>query len=288
MTQVDLLHRFLLEDRGIRGEWIQLTDSWQAIKNNHPAPASAQQQLGHALAAVAMLSATIKFEGSLILQAQGDGAIRTLVAQATHDRKIRGLIRNTDTVPSGSLQAMFGQGNLALTIKPNHADPYQGIIALQGNNLATALESYFSQSEQLKTRLWLFANDSHAVGFLLQELPGNTDSSNWEHIEILANTLKEHELLTLDCQEILYRLFHEENLRLFDGEAVSFECVCSRARIESTLKSLGNDELQDILRERGSIEVGCEFCNTQHQFDPIDIARLFTAQDFVNSSTTRH
>ncbi|SJM92956.1 Hsp33 family molecular chaperone HslO [Crenothrix polyspora] len=288
MTQVDLLHRFLLEDRGIRGEWIQLTDSWQAIKNNHPAPAPAQQQLGHALAAVAMLSATIKFEGSLILQAQGDGAIRTLVAQATHDRKIRGLIRNTDTVPSGSLQAMFGQGNLALTIKPNHADPYQGIIALQGNNLATALESYFSQSEQLKTRLWLFANDSHAVGFLLQELPGNTDSSNWEHIEILANTLKEHELLTLDCQEILHRLFHEENLRLFDGEAVSFECVCSRARIESTLKSLGNDELQDILRERGSIEVGCEFCNTQHQFDPIDIARLFTAQDFVNSSTTRH
>lgn len=288
MTQVDLLHRFLLEDRGIRGEWIQLTDSWQAIKNNHPAPAPAQQQLGHALAAVAMLSATIKFEGSLILQAQGDGAIRTLVAQATHDRKIRGLIRNTDTVPSGSLQAMFGQGNLALTIKPNHADPYQGIIALQGNNLATALESYFSQSEQLKTRLWLFANDSHAVGFLLQELPGNTDSSNWEHIEILANTLKEHELLTLDCQEILYRLFHEENLRLFDAEAVSFECVCSRARIESTLKSLGNDELQDILRERGSIEVGCEFCNTQHQFDPVDIARLFTAQDFVNSSTTRH
>lgn len=288
MTQVDLLHRFLLEDRGIRGEWIQLTDSWQAIKNNHPAPAPAQQQLGHALAAVAMLSATIKFEGSLILQAQGDGAIRTLVAQATHDRKIRGLIRNTDTVPSGSLQAMFGQGNLALTIKPNHADPYQGIIALQGNNLATALESYFSQSEQLKTRLWLFANDSHAVGFLLQELPGNTDSSNWEHIEILANTLKEHELLTLDCQEILHRLFHEENLRLFDGEAVSFECVCSRARIESTLKSLGNNELQDILCERGSIEVGCEFCNTQHQFDPIDIARLFTAQDFVNSSTTRH
>ncbi|MEQ1790568.1 MAG: Hsp33 family molecular chaperone HslO [Rickettsiales bacterium] len=288
MTQQDFLHRFLIEERGIRGEWIQLTDSWQAIKNNHPAPAPAQQQLGHALAAVAMLSATIKFEGSLILQAQGDGAIRTLVAQATHDRKIRGLIRNTDTVPSGSLQAMFGQGNLALTIKPNHADPYQGIIALQGNNLATALESYFSQSEQLKTRLWLFANDSHAVGFLLQELPGNTDSSNWEHIEILANTLKEHELLTLDCQEILHRLFHEENLRLFDGEAVSFECVCSRARIESTLKSLGNNELQDILCERGSIEVGCEFCNTQHQFDPIDIARLFTAQDFVNSSTTRH
>ncbi|SJM90548.1 33 kDa chaperonin [Crenothrix polyspora] len=288
MTQQDFLHRFLIEERGIRGEWIQLTDSWQAIKQNQHGPEPVQEVLGQALAAVAMLSATIKFEGSLILQAQGDGAIKTLVAQATHDRKIRGLTRSEAVVPTGSLQDMFGSGNLVLTIKPEHAEPYQGIIALQGQNLATALEGYFSQSEQLKTRLWLFANDTQAVGFLLQELPGNTDSSHWEHIEILASTIKEQELMTLDCQQILYRLFHEENIRLFDAEPVSFECVCSRAKIERTLKSLGQDELHEILHERGNIEVGCEFCNSHYQFDPIDIARLFATQDFAQSSTTRH
>jgi molecular chaperone Hsp33 len=288
MTQADLLHRFLFEARGIRGEWIQLTDSWQTIRQNHQVPEAAQQLLGQALAAVTMLSATIKFEGSLILQAQGNGAIKTLVAQATHDRKIRGLIRSEDAVPTGSLQDMFGLGNLVLTIKPDHADPYQGIIALQGKNLAAALESYFEQSEQLKTRLWLFANDNRAVGFLLQALPGNTDPTDWEHVQILANTIKEQELLTLNCQEILYRLFHEESIRLFDAEPISFECVCSRDKIEKTLKSLGQDELDDILRERGSVEVGCEFCNSQYQFDPIDIAQLFAPQDTIQSSTTRH
>lgn len=288
MSNQDFLHRFLFEEQGIRGEWIQLTDSWQAIKKNQQGPEPAQKLLGQALAAVAMLSATIKFEGSLILQAQGDGAIKTLVAQATHDRKIRGLIRSDAFVPTGSLEDMFGSGNLVLTIKPDHADPYQGIIALQGQNLAMAFEGYFSQSEQLKTRLWLFANDTQAVGFLLQQLPGNTDSSHWEHIEILANTLKEHELMTLNCQQILYRLFHEENIRLFEAEPVSFQCICSKARIETILKNLGQEELDSILRERGNVEVGCEFCNTNYHFDAIDITKLFSSQDFAQSSTTRH
>jgi molecular chaperone Hsp33 len=288
MTKHDYLHRFLFEERGVRGEWIQLTHSWQAINQHQQGCETVQQLLGQAIAAVAMLSATIKFEGSLILQAQGDGAIKTLVAQATHDRKIRGLIRSDDAVPAGPLEQQFGQGQLILTIRSEHADPYQGIIALQGQNLAKALETYFCQSEQLRTRLWLFANDTHAAGFLLQELPGNTDSSDWEHIEILASTITERELLTLDCQQILYRLFHEENIRLFDAEPVSFECVCSRARIEATLKALGHDELHDILHERGNIEVGCEFCNAHYQFDPIDIARLFAPQEFVNTSMTRH
>jgi molecular chaperone Hsp33 len=289
MSKQDFLQRFLFEERGVRGQWIKLTDSWQAIKQNQRSSKTAQNLLGQALTAVAMLSTTIKFEGSLILQAQGNGAIKTLVAQATHDRKIRGLTRSDDSEPTGSLQDLFGNGQLVITIKPEYADPYQGIVGLEGENLASALETYFIQSEQLRTRLWLFANDTQASGFLLQELPNDKNyPTDWEHIEILANTLTEQELMTLDCEQLLFRLFHEEKIRLFAPEAFSFECVCSRSKIESTLKTLGDQELNSILHDIGHIEVGCEFCNTQYVFDKIDIAQLLLPQDLAQSSTTQH
>ncbi|TAL46882.1 MAG: redox-regulated molecular chaperone Hsp33, partial [Methylovulum sp.] len=149
MTQQDFLRRFLFEELGVRGEWVQLSDSWQAARQHQQGPENVRQLLGQALAAVAMLSATIKFNGSMILQAQGDGDIKTLVAQATHDRKIRGLVRSNPGATAGSLGAMFGNGQLVLTIEPNDGDPYQGIVGLEGSTLAAALESYFSQSEQL-------------------------------------------------------------------------------------------------------------------------------------------
>ena len=167
MIEQDLLRRFLFEDLGVRGEWVKLTTSWQAAKKYQQGPQNAQIQLGQALAAVVMLSATVKFIGSMILQAQGDGDLKAVVAQSTHDRKIRGLLRSNDHVTPGSLETLFGQGRLVLTIEPDHAQPYQGIVPLQGRNLATALQIYFEQSEQLNTRLWLFANETHAAGLLV-------------------------------------------------------------------------------------------------------------------------
>ena len=211
MIEQDLLRRFLFEDLGVRGEWVKLTTSWQAAKQHQQGPQTAQHQLGQALAAVVMLSATVKFNGSMILQAQGDGDLKAVVAQSTHDRKIRGLIRCKAHVPVGSLETQFGHGQLVLTIEPDDAQPYQGIVPLQGINLAAALQTYFEQSEQLKTRLWLFANETHAVGLLLQELPSqNSYKADWERIEILADTVTEQELLELDCEHLLYNLFHEE------------------------------------------------------------------------------
>ena len=190
MIEHDVLRRFLFEDLGVRGEWVKLTKSWQAAKQHQQAPQVAQQQLGQALAAVVMLSATVKFKGSMILQAQADGDLRTLVAQSTHDRKIRGLIRSNDLVTPGSLETLFGQGRLVLTIEPECAQPYQGIVPLQGRNLAAALQTYFEQSEQLKTRFWLFADETHVAGLLLQELPSQiSNKSDWERIEILADTV---------------------------------------------------------------------------------------------------
>ena len=289
MREQDLLRRFLFEELGVRGEWVKLTTSWQAAKQHQQGPLNAQLQLGQAFAAVVMLSATIKFNGSMILQAQGDGDFKTLVVQATHDQKIRGLIRSNDHVPEGSLENMFGQGRLVLTIEPDDAQPYQGIVPLQGKNLADALQTYFEQSEQLKTRLWLFANETEAVGLLLQELPTqNNDKTDWEHIEILANTVTEQELLKLDCEDLLYRLFNEELVRLFDAEPVEFRCACSRPRIERTLRALGEEELESILQEQGRIEIACEFCGEHYHFDRVDVDALLSAESVANPSKTRH
>jgi molecular chaperone Hsp33 len=225
----------------------------------------------------------------MILQAQGNGDFKTLVAQSTHDRKIRGLIRSNDPVPMGSLEAMFGLGQLVLTIAADNAQPYQGIVPLQGRNLAAALQTYFEQSEQLKTRLWLFANDAYAAGLLLQELPAqSSNNADWERIEILADTITERELLELDCEHLLYRLFNEEKVRLFAAEPVEFQCSCSRPKIVRTLRAMGNEELESILQERGSIEVGCEFCSKQYFFDRVDLEVLLLAESMANPSETRH
>jgi molecular chaperone Hsp33 len=289
MIKQDFLHRFLFEGLGIRGEWVKLETSWQTAKQYQQGLPHVQQQLGQALAAVVMLSATVKFKGSLILQAQGDGAFKTLIAQTTHDKKIRGLIKSKEPVPTGSLQAMFGCGRLVLTIEPDNAEPYQGIVSLEGDNLATALETYFGHSEQLKTRLWLFANETYAAGLLLQELPvQNEHKTDWERIEILANTVTEQELLELDCETLLYRLFNEEKVRLLDAEPVEFKCVCSRYRIERTLRALGKAELDDILHEQGSIEVNCEFCNAHYHFDKVDVEILLSREGIAYESETRH
>lgn len=289
MIEQDLLRRFLFEELGVRGEWVKLSVSWQAAKLHQRGSENVQQQLGQALAAVVMLSATVKFKGSMILQVQGDGDIKTLVAQATDQRKIRGLVRGKENAAEGSLEAMFGQGRLVLTVESGNGQPYQGIVPLQGGNLAATLETYFEQSEQLKTRLWLFANATHAVGLLLQELPAQENyQADWEHIEILANTVTEQELFDLDCEQLLYRLFNQEKVRLFDPEPVEFSCACSRSNIEKTLFAMGRAELEDILKERNIIEVSCEFCSEQYRFDKVDVENILSQKSSANDSATRH
>jgi len=285
MKEQDVLRRFLFEDLGIRGQWVRLTKSWQEAKSHQQGDEDLQQQLGKAMVAVAMLSATIKFKGSMILQTQGDGRIKTLVAQATDDRKLRGLVRANETVSA----ELFGLGQLVLTITSDSGQPYQGIVPLQKSDLAASLENYFSQSEQLKTRLWLFASETDAAGLLVQELPEKErDQDDWERIEILANTITSEEIIELDCEQILHRLFHEEKIRLFDAEAVEFRCSCSRKGIERTLRALGRAEMDDILQEQGAIEVDCEFCGKHYSFDQVDVEAIFLPDGISNPSDTRH
>ncbi|MGA7979689.1 MAG: Hsp33 family molecular chaperone HslO [Chromatiaceae bacterium] len=275
----DSLHRFLFERAGVRGELVYLDASWRAVLDIHAYPDPVRQQLGKALAAVLLLTGTIKFEGSLILQAQGDGPLRTLVAQATHRRTIRGLARWNGAVPdTAGLADIFGDGSIAITIEPLGGERYQGIVPLEGADLAAALETYFSSSEQLDTRLWLTATEQRATGLLLQRLPaeGGTEE-DWKRISLLAQTVTVDELVSLPAEELLYRLFNEETVRLFESEPVAFRCTCSRQRIEDTLRAMGEAEIESIVEEHGAIEVDCEFCNRHYHLDRVDALKLFAA-----------
>lgn len=289
MKEQDCLRRFLFEELGIRGEWVCLEKSWRESKQHQHLPESVQEQLGQALAAVVLLSATIKFDGSLILQAQGSQALKTLVAQSTNDQKIKTLARYEADITNGNLAEMMGEGRLVITVEPKQGEPYQGIVSLQGNDLADAITSYFLQSEQLKTCVWLFADQTHVAGLLLQEIPGKENNAeDWERIIALANTMTKHEMLTLDCQEMLYRLFNEEKVRLFDSCPVKFECSCSRKKIEKTLNLLGHEEMNAILQERETIDVDCDFCGKQYRFDKIDVENIFLGQSMDDVSKTQH
>ncbi|MGD7035804.1 Hsp33 family molecular chaperone HslO [Methylotuvimicrobium buryatense] len=289
MKEQDQLRRFIFEDLGVRGEWVKLNESWrQSIEHQQASPVIIEQ-LGQALAAVTMLSAIVKFKGSMILQAQGAGVIRTLVAQSSDERNIRGLVRCNEDVDNASFEQMYGQGQLILTIESENSSPYQGVVPLAGRNLGEALETYFSQSEQLNTRVWLVADQHQAAGLLLQELPSRKgDREDWARIEMLAQTVTDHELLELDCEPLLYRLFNQEKVRVFDAEPVQFRCACSRTKIENTLRSLGRDDLEDILQTRGDIEVNCEFCGKNYSFDRIDVEGLFADLAVTNATDTRH
>lgn len=289
MQQQDSVVRFLFEKMGIRGQWIKLSNSWQTVISHHDYAECEQQQLGQALAASALLAETIKFEGSLILQAQGQGPLTAVVAQCTHRRCIRGLARSSGKVPAGDLLKVYGGGRLVLTIEPDNGQPYQGIVQLEGDNLGQALENYYAQSEQLKTRIWLFANAEYAVGLLLQEMPTEQGiETDWRRIEMLAETVTEQELYDLPCQEILYRLFNEETVRVFEANDVRFACRCSTAKIEQTLLSLGRKTLDEMLEENNEISVECEFCNRKYVYDAVDINKLLLDPLTVSNTLTKH
>jgi molecular chaperone Hsp33 len=287
-VEADVLRRLLIETAGVRGALVHLDRSWAAVLDRHPYPEAVRGPLGEALAAVSLLSSTIKFDGSLILQIEAAGPIRTLVVQATDRRTLRGLARWHGDVPaSTALAELFGEGRVVLTATAPGGERYQGVVSLEGATLAGALERYFAQSEQLPTRVWLAAGLDRAAGLLLQAVPGeDLGGEGWERATALAATVSRNELLALPAETLLYRLFHEERVRLFDAEPVAFRCGCSRERIERLLVSLGREEVESIVAEQGAVEVTCEFCNRRYRLDAVDAAMLFSGT--AGGSDTRH
>lgn len=281
MPDNDRLYRFIIEHTNVRGEMVHLNATWQAVLQRGNYPENVRSVLGEAMAACALLAATIKFDGSLILQIRGDGPLHLLVVQTTAEGTMRAIARWNAEVPEQGLTTIFGKAQMVMTVEPPEGDPYQGIIALQGEHLKDAIEAYFKQSEQLDTRLWLASDQNTCAGFLLQQMPkeitheDEDDADAWTRTVHLASTITKDELLNIDVTNMLHRLFHEEDVRLFEAEAMSFRCNCSRERIETVLLSMGEKEVRQILEEQGKIEVDCEFCNAHYEYDGIDIETLF-------------
>lgn len=287
MDNADQLLRFSFGQLDIRGELVYLDDSWQQILARHDYPDTVRLQLGEALAAAALLSVTIKFDGTLIVQIQGKGPLRSLVAQMTSKGALRGLARWDGQVPEGDLHRVFGDGSMLITIMKEGGERYQSIVSLEGQALSDALAAYFRQSEQLPSSFRLFVTGERVAGLFLQQLPTADAASgrdslsreareeHWQRINLLASTVQAEELLALPAETLLHRLFHEEQVHLLGAAPVHFACTCSRGKVTNTLASFGKQELQDILAQEGSIKVDCEFCNEQYLFDAVDVEALF-------------
>lgn len=276
----DSLHRFVFEHSPIRGEIVHLDASWRAVLERRDYPLPLRNALGEMMAAAALLTATLKFEGKLILQIKGTAAVKLLVVECNSNRNMRALAQWDGDIAEGSLADMTGGGQLVMTIDPETGrERYQGIVDLGGASIADALEHYFVQSEQLDTKLWLAADAQQAAGMLLQRLPDQElpDHDAWRRAVRLGETITAGELLALSAKDILHRLYHEEDIRLFSHLPVSFRCSCSRDRVSRVLRMLGADEVRDIVAEQGQVDVACEFCGQQYRYDRVDAEQLFAA-----------
>jgi molecular chaperone Hsp33 len=315
---VSEIHKFIFEGLPVRGVLVRLTGAWTEVLRRRASgnaadayPLPVQNMLGEMVAAATLMQSNIKFNGSLILQVFGDGPVKLAVVEVQPDFGLRATATVIGEVaPEATLSTLVNvnnEGRCAITLDPKTRfpgqQPYQGVVPLFGDQheklekLSDVLEHYMLQSEQLDTTLVLAADGEVAAGLLIQRLPlegvGNLAGSlvsqanedeiglneHYNRISILASTLKREELLTLDAETILRRLFWEETLTLFEpltgATAPRFACNCSRERVSRMIFGLGIDEAESILGERGHIEVGCEFCGLQYRFDPVDAAQIF-------------
>ncbi|MGX5649660.1 Hsp33 family molecular chaperone HslO [Hydrogenophaga sp. YM1] len=308
------LHKFVFEGLPVRGMLVRITDAWQEILQRRAQaggyPAAVTELLGEMTAAATLMQANIKFNGALVMQIHGDGPVKLAVAEVQPDLSLRATAtvagEVADDAPLSHMVNATNQGRCAITLDPKDRQPgqqpYQGVVPLFGDRheklekLSEVIEHYMLQSEQLDTKLVLAANDKMAAGLLIQRLPLQGEANlagqsvqrdedqigrneDYQRIAILASSLKREELLGLDADTILRRLFWEENLRRFDpllaGAGPRFACTCSRERVGGMLRSLGRDEIESILQEQGQVEVNCDFCGAQYTFDPVDAAQVF-------------
>ena len=276
----DSVQRFHFETAAVRGEIVRLGASLREILGQHFYPAPVAALLGESLAASVLLSSTIKFAGSLSLQAKSEGPVAILFGECTHDRQIRGYARVAEGAAAGGLGELLSRGTLAITITPEQGQRYQGIVPLDAPRLAGCLEHYFAQSEQLPTTVLLACDGEHAAGLLLQALPVGAEAAagqaaSWDHLRHLACTVTDAELLGERFETLLFHLFHEERVRVQAPAPVRFGCRCSAGRASSTLQSLGETEVRAILAEQGTILVHCEFCQQEYRFDAAALDAMF-------------
>ncbi|GAA6134637.1 Hsp33 family molecular chaperone HslO [Oceaniserpentilla sp. 4NH20-0058] len=290
MATHDTLQRFTFDNCHVRGELVGLKQSLADMFQRQTYPEPVNGLLGELLVAAALLSATVKIEGILSLQVQTDGPVRLLVAETTHDGKLKGIAR-LDEDKDLSEEHLLGQkGQLIITIEPNQGRRYQGIVALEEGSITKSVEAYFRQSEQLDTHLWISCENGMAAGLFLQELPElgeiqetiEADDDAWNRLNQLAHTLRSDELLHLSNEDILYRLYHEEKVRVYEGQPLQFSCSCSKERLSVALTQIGYAECQDIIDEQKKIRADCQFCGQHYSFTQSDVNGLFPLESAKN------
>jgi molecular chaperone Hsp33 len=292
----DTLRKFLFENAVVRGELVEISETWCQVQARREYPKAVQALLGEMVAAAALLSATLKFNGALVMQIHGDGPVRLLVVECDSDLRLRATAKLSpgavipDDAMLQALMNLHGQGRFVITLDPKDKlpgqQPYQGIVPLEGNSLAIVIENHMLRSEQLNTRLWLAANENVSRGLLLQKLPGEGGievpageaTEEWDRAVALASTLKNEELLEADIGTLMHRLFWEETIRIFEPRHPSFHCSCTREKVGNMLKMLGRPEIESALAELGKLDIDCDFCGQHYDFDPVDCAQLFAAQ----------
>lgn len=291
-TSADSLRRFLFEHAPIRGEIVRLDSVWQSVIERHNYPPVLRDLMGELCAAATLLAATLKLKGSMVLQLHGKGALKLLVVECSGDLELRATAKWEGELTHGTLQDLAGDGRFVITLDPKDGNQvYQGIVPLEGDSIAEMLQSYMTRSEQLETRLWLAADDKQAGGMLLQKLPErdeSLDADAWNRATQLGDTVKPEELLGLPAGELVHRLYHEEDIRLFDAQTVAFRCTCSRENVGNMLRMIGKAEVASILEEHGEVEVHCEFCNQRYVFDRVDVDAVFSDLAAMPSNRTLH
>lgn len=280
MTYQDQLHRYLFEDYAVRGELVSLQETYRQVLGQHNYPPAVKTLLGELLVATSLLTATLKFTGEITVQLQGDGPLRLAVINGDDRQNMRGLARiDGDIADDATLAQMAGNGYLVITLTPAEGERYQGVVGLEGPRLADCLENYFLQSEQLPTRLFIrtgeYQGEVAAAGLLLQVLPGqDTRADDFDHLAQLTATVKGDELFALPANDVLYRLYHQDNVTVYPAQSVQFHCTCSRQRCADALMTLGEQELNDMLAQDGEVDMHCDFCASHYRFDAEAIADL--------------
>lgn len=292
-TEGNTLQRFMFAESPVRGAVVQIGSGWRELLAHRDYPADVRNLLGEAMAAAPLLASSLRFEGRLSLQAEGNGPVKLLLVQISHDLEVRGVARHSEDAAGQDLPTLLGQGRFGMIIEPQGRESYQAIVPLTGGRLQDCLRSYFEQSEQLATWLCLAADEESLAGLMLQRMPvsdhadGESDES-WARLLLLAGTLQSRELLHLPAEEILHRLFHQETVKLFDPQPVALRCRCSHGRISEMLLSLGRKEIDSILAEQGQIEIECGFCGRRYVYSPNEVLALFDAQAAPPPTESRH
>lgn len=280
MSQQDQLHRYLFNHHAVRGELVTVSQTWRDIIDHHHYPLPVQKVLGELLVATSLLTATLKFDGDITVQLQGNGPLTLAVINGNNRQEMRGVARIQGDIAEGStLKEMVGEGYLVITISPTVGERYQGVVGLEGDTLTDILEDYFMRSEQLPTRLFIRTGEigdlAGAAGILLQVLPAqDSELDDFHHLATLTETIKTEELLSLPANDVLWRLYHQEEVTVYDPQTVQFKCSCSHERCGEVLSTLPDEEVNQILQEDGKIDMHCDYCGAHYVYDAADIAAI--------------